>query len=185
MRGFITDVKALGLVIQPSKSGFVATSTAAIRASRSAADYCSIPSQAHMRNLGHEVFSGRPLRGVEHARLNGLLKRRPEPQALRRGAPSKVGTLWRTGLLPAGAHGAGVSGLTDITLMSLRTLAGSLVGAKRSGALTSWLATQRDRCFDPAYEATIPLLIRHASVIWDDLFPSAHCSMRGVRSARA
>eukprot|EP00959_Pyramimonas_sp_CCMP1952_P431977 9046538-Pyramimonas_sp.AAC.1 len=56
-------------------------------------------------------------------------------------------------------------------LTSLRTPAGTLVGAKRAGALTSWLATQRDRFVDPVYEATIPLLIKYASVIWDGLFP--------------
>ncbi|CAK0894812.1 unnamed protein product [Prorocentrum cordatum] len=38
----------------------------------------------------------------------------------------------------AGARGAGVSGVTDSTLMALRTLVGSLVRAKRSGQGSSW-----------------------------------------------
>ena len=50
--------------------------------------------------------------------------------------------------------------------MPLRTIAGTLVGAKRSAALTSWLATQIV-FFDPVFEAAIQLLMRCTSVVWD------------------
>eukprot|EP00959_Pyramimonas_sp_CCMP1952_P297449 6222631-Pyramimonas_sp.AAC.1 len=75
--------------------------------------------------------------------------------------------LWRTGLMPAAGHGAGVSGITDPSLKALRTLAGSLVGARRSGSLTAWLATQVDPFYDPVFDATVPLMQRCAGMIWD------------------
>eukprot|EP00959_Pyramimonas_sp_CCMP1952_P403058 8445358-Pyramimonas_sp.AAC.1 len=73
----------------------------------------------------------------------GVLARRGKLAALQRGR-AQVHTLWRTGLLPAAAHGAGASGVVPATLAKLRTLAGSLVGAKSHASLTAWLATQSD-----------------------------------------
>ena len=103
----------------------------------------------HMRNLGHEVFRGGAPRKLEASRLDGIKIRRGKLSALRRGALGRVGTLRRTGVMPSGAHGAGVSGATDHALMALTSLAGSLAGAKRKGPFTAWLMTQRGPFFDP------------------------------------
>eukprot|EP00959_Pyramimonas_sp_CCMP1952_P204173 4270130-Pyramimonas_sp.AAC.1 len=99
-------------------------------------------------------FSGRPVRAQEKLRLKKLPRRRDKLSALRRATPSTVSLLRRTGLMPAGSHGAGVSGLADSTLGTIRAMAGTLVGAKRSGSLTAWLATQPDPFYDPIFDAT-------------------------------
>eukprot|EP00959_Pyramimonas_sp_CCMP1952_P447462 9369224-Pyramimonas_sp.AAC.1 len=114
------------------KSGLVATAATASPRVSSSARVLKLRSYTHMRNLGHAVFFGRPQRAQERARLKKVLRRRPKLAELRRGAPGKVQLRWRTGSMPAAGHGAGVSGLTDPSLKALRTLAGSLVGAKRS-----------------------------------------------------
>eukprot|EP00959_Pyramimonas_sp_CCMP1952_P399605 8372572-Pyramimonas_sp.AAC.1 len=82
-----------------------------------------------MRNLGHELSRGRVRRVQERKRLSAFMAKRTKLQALVRGAKEKVRTLWRTGLLPSAAHGAGVSGVTDATLNKLRSAAATLVGA--------------------------------------------------------
>eukprot|EP00959_Pyramimonas_sp_CCMP1952_P212506 4446202-Pyramimonas_sp.AAC.1 len=63
-----------------------------------------------MRNLGHELAGVRLKRIQERKRVMGVLARRGKLAALQRGR-AQVHTLWRTGLLPAAAHGAGASGV--------------------------------------------------------------------------
>eukprot|EP00959_Pyramimonas_sp_CCMP1952_P465880 9489060-Pyramimonas_sp.AAC.1 len=75
---FCRKVFRLGLVLQVSKSGFVASTARAAAKLVPLARVMKLRGRKHMRNLGHEVFSGRPLKGMEQARLNKLLKRRPK-----------------------------------------------------------------------------------------------------------
>eukprot|EP00959_Pyramimonas_sp_CCMP1952_P353655 7409474-Pyramimonas_sp.AAC.1 len=78
----------------------------------------------------------------------------------------KVGCLWKTGLLPSAAHGAGASGLTDEVLAKLRSTAGLLVGSRAgSSSLTLYMATQRSPEYDPMFAATCDLAVRYASWI--------------------
>eukprot|EP00959_Pyramimonas_sp_CCMP1952_P121592 2542397-Pyramimonas_sp.AAC.1 len=65
---------------------------------------------------------------MEARRRRRLGSRRQRLTALRRSAGGeKVAGLWRTGLIPCGSHCAAVSGVTDATLRSLRSLAASLL----------------------------------------------------------
>ena len=89
VRWFSHQVFKLGLVLQVSKSGFVATAARASSRVSSSARILKLRSYTHMRNLGHEVFSGRPQRAQERARLKKVIRRRPKLAALRRGAPGK------------------------------------------------------------------------------------------------
>eukprot|EP00959_Pyramimonas_sp_CCMP1952_P157164 3286479-Pyramimonas_sp.AAC.1 len=97
-----------------------------------------------MRNLGHDLSGPKARRVIEKKLLAGLVARKPKLRALVRGANHKARTLWRTGLLPAAAHGAGVGGITDATLNSLRSIAAVLAGARQHVSITAWLATQAD-----------------------------------------
>ena len=84
----------------------------------------------------------------------------------------KVGCLWKTGLLPSAAHGAGVSGLTDEAVTKLRHMAGLLIGAPRgTSPLILYLAAQGSLEYKPIYMATCDLVVRHASWIWDNRTP--------------
>eukprot|EP00959_Pyramimonas_sp_CCMP1952_P228829 4784417-Pyramimonas_sp.AAC.1 len=66
---------------------------------------------SHLRNLGHELAGARLRRVQDCKRLIGLQQRRNRLRALIRGSKGKVRALWRTGLLPAAAHGSGTSGV--------------------------------------------------------------------------
>ena len=88
--------------------------------------------------------------------------------ALRRAAGyQKVSCLWRTGLMPSAGHGAGVTGVTDSTLVSLRAFAASLLGAKGRAHVTAYLCTHRDAAFDPVVDATVQIVKRYCCWVWD------------------
>eukprot|EP00959_Pyramimonas_sp_CCMP1952_P089823 1879681-Pyramimonas_sp.AAC.2 len=78
-------------------------------------------------------------------RLRNVLAKRRKVWGLKHAAGEAAKTLWRTGLLPAAGHGAGVSGISDTSPLKLRTFAGGLAGAKPKSCLTLCLATQKGR----------------------------------------
>eukprot|EP00959_Pyramimonas_sp_CCMP1952_P276248 5774495-Pyramimonas_sp.AAC.1 len=52
--------------------------------------------------------------------------------------------------------------------MKLRSFAGELVGARKGlASLTVYTCTQKDRMYDPTFDATCPLLARYAAWLWD------------------
>eukprot|EP00959_Pyramimonas_sp_CCMP1952_P434942 9107253-Pyramimonas_sp.AAC.1 len=74
----------------------------------------------------------------------------PRVMMVRKSAAPQVTALWRTGLLPAAAHGASVSGVSELELAKLRRAAGVICGRSASSAsLTLVLATQKDEMYDP------------------------------------
>eukprot|EP00959_Pyramimonas_sp_CCMP1952_P178904 3740021-Pyramimonas_sp.AAC.1 len=89
-----------------------------------------------MRNLGHEMHGTRVLRVQGKTRLKNLAARRRKVWGLKHAAGEAVKSLWRTGLLPAGGHGAGVSGISGTAIRELRTFAGGMCGAKPKASLT-------------------------------------------------
>eukprot|EP00959_Pyramimonas_sp_CCMP1952_P061247 1280196-Pyramimonas_sp.AAC.1 len=105
--------------------------------------------------LARELTGSKMRRIQERKRLLAIGARQRRLRALRRGAPGKTKALWRTGLVPAAAHGAGASGVTPRALQKLRTMAGALVGARSHSSVTAWLATQRDEFFDTVCDTTI------------------------------
>ena len=92
-------------------------------------------------------------------------------RALKRAGGMKVRALWRTGLMPAGSPDAGVVGVTDKTLISLRSFAGELAGARRwpvPPSRPSW-PPRKTKIYDPGFEATCPLIARSCAWVWDGL----------------
>ena len=87
-------------------------------------------SKKHLRNLGHDLYGRRAPINIEASRRTKLPARRTKLRVLKRTAGPRVAALWRTGLMPSGAHGAGVSGLQDATVRSLRALAAELMRAR-------------------------------------------------------
>jgi hypothetical protein len=52
--------------------------------------------------------------------------------------------------------------------MKLRSFAGELVGARRGlASLRIYTCTQKDRLYDPTFDATCPLVARYACWLWD------------------
>ena len=123
--------------------------------------------------LGEEL-GARPLRqaqgptpdGGADPRAGGSPRQAP---ALQEGGWQEGGPcLWKTGLLPSAAHGAGVAGVTDDTLGKLRSAAGLPVGAPPGpSGVAVFLATQRAKERDPIYAVTCDLVLRYASWVWD------------------
>eukprot|EP00959_Pyramimonas_sp_CCMP1952_P238112 4976169-Pyramimonas_sp.AAC.1 len=56
------EVAPIGLLLQPNKSGFVASSVAAEKNIASAGRSMGFNHQKHMRNLGHDLYGRRVLR---------------------------------------------------------------------------------------------------------------------------
>ena len=148
-------------------------SYAARRAVGKMAKALNIRCVGHMRNLGHELSGAKMRRVQERKRMISFQMRHKKLQALLRGAPMRVKALWRTGLLPAAAHGSGASGVLPETLQRLRNTAGLLAGARQKASVTAWLATLKDEYYDPMYDVTVGLVCRYAATIWDDLFSLA------------
>ena len=42
-----------------------------------------------------------------------------------------------------------------------------LVGAKPATSITLYLMTQRDKFIDPIFDATVPLVVRYAALVWE------------------
>ena len=135
-------------------------------------DACHVgrfPRAAHMRNLGHELHGPKVRRTVAKKRLDQLRARRHRFGILQRAVGRRTTTLWRTGAMPAVAHGAGVSGVTDEALRELRRFAAVLNGAPGASnvGVTSYLLTHRAEHYDPIYGATLDVVLRYAGWIWD------------------
>ena len=137
VRQFVDSVRPLGLVVQFAKSGFVASTQRARKRFATFASALKLAAKKAMRNLGHELHGTRVFRIQEEARVRKTTLRSRKLRALRRAVSDRVSRLWRTGLMPAGGHGAGVSGVSDGALRRLRTQAGMLVGAKPMPTATS------------------------------------------------
>eukprot|EP00959_Pyramimonas_sp_CCMP1952_P348773 7306881-Pyramimonas_sp.AAC.1 len=74
----------------------------------------------------------------------------PRVLMVRKSAGGLVTALWRTGLLPAAAHGASVSGASEQEVLRLRRTAGVVCGTySTASSLTLALTTQRDEQSDP------------------------------------
>ena len=168
VRRFVESVKPLGLVVQFAKCGFVASTKRARKRFAVYASALKLTAKKAMRNLGHELHGARVFRIQEEARVRKTAGRSRKLRALRRAVSDRVSRLWRTGLLPAGAHGAGVSGVSDSAVRRLRTQAGMLVGAKPMRCLTLYLATQPSIRYDPLFDSTSLIVGRYASWLWDE-----------------
>ena len=123
--------------------------------------------EGHAKPRPRASWSSR-FRIQEEARVRKTGLRSRKLRALRRAVPDRVSRLWRTGLMPAGGHGAGVSGVSDSNLRRLRTQAGMLVGAKPMRCLTLYLATQPSVRYDPLFDSTSLIVGRYASWIRDE-----------------
>ena len=190
MHTFSHDVRPFGLVIQTTKSGFVANTSRGRARFAKHVQTLGLRSKKAMRNLGHEMHGTRVFRIQEKARLRTLQAKRRKIWGLKNVAGEAVKTLWRTGLLPAAGHGAGVSGIADSGLREFRTFAGGMAGAKPKTCLTLNLSTQPDVNFDPVFDCTDPIVVRYASFPWDGkIVPSrlyrAWCSIKGRFDNRA
>ncbi|CAK0805455.1 unnamed protein product, partial [Prorocentrum cordatum] len=119
-----------------------------------------------MRNLGHELHGRKVLRTQGKRRLQALAARRSRVAMLRRAAGRRAAALVATGLSPSAGHGAGVAGLADRPLAQLCTLAAVTAGAKAGCGTAAVMLLQR-RVDDPIYAATIPLVMRLTSRIWE------------------
>ena len=167
VQSFCHDIAPLGLRVQANKSGFVANTCAARDTFARHISQLGFRSKHGMRNLGHEMHGVKVLRVQEKTRLRVLQAKRRKVWGLRQAQPEAVKALWRTGLLPAASHGGGVSGVSDVSLRELRTFAGGMVGAKPKSCLTTYLCTQKDDRFDPVFDASVPLVVRFATCVWE------------------
>eukprot|EP00959_Pyramimonas_sp_CCMP1952_P105442 2204284-Pyramimonas_sp.AAC.1 len=64
-RELCREVSPIGLLLQPDKSGFVASSVAAEKNIASAGRSLGFKKPKHMRNLGHDLYGRRVLRVME------------------------------------------------------------------------------------------------------------------------
>ena len=127
---FFDSLKNLQMVVQPSKSGYVATTMILAKAFEPLAKKLGVIKKVAIRNLGHEMHGTNVGRHQERQRLKALKARKRKLMILRHAAGGRVARLLRTGLLPSAAHGARVSGMSDTGLRELRSIAGALVGGK-------------------------------------------------------
>eukprot|EP00959_Pyramimonas_sp_CCMP1952_P461015 9480863-Pyramimonas_sp.AAC.1 len=86
-----------------------------------------------MRNLGHDMVGGKVIRTVAKGRLGKLQKRIGCVKVLQATAGSKVGAIWRSGLLAGAAHGSSVSGVPGCGVKQLRQTAGVIAGVHAKG----------------------------------------------------
>ncbi|CAK0910291.1 unnamed protein product [Prorocentrum cordatum] len=152
----------------PPTSGYVTSSKGLAAACRKHAGSRGLQLLRWARNLGHDLGGGRVQRRQTKLRLKAPARRRGRLAALKRAAGRKVAVLWRTGLLLSAGRGAGVVGIPDSELQRLQAEASRLAGARPgpSGA-TIYLATQRSARFDPVYAATMALMVRYSSWVWE------------------
>ena len=167
VQSFVKDTSRLGLLLQVNKSGWVSTAASARHGFGRFAQNVHLKAKSWVRNLGHELSGPKPIIKQAKARLKKLAERIPRLKMLRR-ATNKATMLWRTGLMPAAAHGATVSGVNNSELASLRQTAAMLAGrTSKSSSLTLVLATQADAKYDPIYDATLDPLRAYSSFVWD------------------
>ncbi|CAK0840937.1 unnamed protein product, partial [Prorocentrum cordatum] len=167
LTALLEDLEELRLPVNVSKLGPVASHARAARAFQASARRLHIKPTDWMRNMGHELAGSRALRRREHERVRHVLARRGRLRILHGAVGPKVRKLQRTGLAPAAARGAGVSGVAPQALRQLRTLAGQLAGAKPAASLTMVLALQDDARFDPLHAATLGIVGRWAAWLRD------------------
>ena len=131
---FTDSVAELQLVLQPQKSGFLASSRRRALQLRPAMRRRGLQEKTWVRNLGHELHGRKVLRTQEKRRLATLMDRRRRIAMLRRAAGRRAAALVASGLSPSAGHGAGVAGLADRPLAQLRTIAAVTAGPRRDAA---------------------------------------------------
>ena len=120
-----------------------------------------------VRNLGHELHGRKVRRTQEKRRLAAAMARKQRLAMLRRAAGLRAAALIATGISPSAAHGAGVAGLADRPLAQLRTLAAITAGAKPGWGTAAVMLLQVRGDFDPIFAATVPLVLRLATWVWE------------------
>eukprot|EP00959_Pyramimonas_sp_CCMP1952_P368203 7712722-Pyramimonas_sp.AAC.1 len=85
----------------------MASSTRVAGAARRHPGAGGLQSCTWMRNLGHDHHGGKVSGNRTAQRLMGLAARRGRLLLFKRTVGHKVGCLWKTGLFPSAAHGAG------------------------------------------------------------------------------
>ncbi|CAK0891681.1 unnamed protein product [Prorocentrum cordatum] len=166
-RSFASSMVELRLVMQPQKSGYLASSRRRARLLAHSMQRAGLAEKFWVRNLGHELHGRKVPRTQEKRRLQALAARRSRVAMLRRAAGRRATALVATGLSPSAGHGAGVAGLADRPLAQLWTVAAVTAGAKAGCGSAAVMLLQRRVDYDPIYAATIPLVMRLASRIWE------------------
>ncbi|CAK0828526.1 unnamed protein product [Prorocentrum cordatum] len=154
LKSFSSSMVELKLVMQPQKSGRLASSRLRARLMAPSMRRAGLAEKFWARNLGHE--------------LHGPSRPGAAEWPCRRAAGRRAAALVTTGLSPLAGHGAGVAGLADRPLAQLRTVAAATAGVKAGCGTAAVMLLQRRVHYDPIYAATIPLVTRLASRIWED-----------------
>ena len=164
---FFNDLKKLRLVLQPSKSGYVATTSKLGRAFAPFAEKLGIVKRREARNLGHELHGSKVMRAQERKRMQALQAKMRRVRILKQAVGAKGARLFRTGLLPSAGHGARVYGVTDAALRQRRAVAGELVGARPAASLTTYLFMQADSSYDPVVDCTVAPIHAYSAWVWE------------------
>ncbi|CAK0840907.1 unnamed protein product [Prorocentrum cordatum] len=172
-RDFSECVFALGLRVEPSKSGVIFNRGRFQKRFADKARSLGLLPRKCIRNLGHDLVGPRIRREQADSRISALQARRRRLRILQKGAGRKVAHLWSTGLSPSVLHGAWVSGVDDGRLRLLRNSAAVLAGWSTGGGVTTYLASQANARYDPIFEASVPLVLRYAAWLWDNRVPPA------------
>ncbi|CAK0838396.1 unnamed protein product [Prorocentrum cordatum] len=188
LRSFSSSMVELRLVMQPQKSGHLASSRRRARLLAPSMRSRGLAEKFWVRNLGRELHGRKVLRTQEKRRLQALAARRSRMAMLRWAAGRRAAALVATGLSPSAGHGAGVAGLADRPLAQLRTSAAVTAGAKAGCGTAAVMLLQLRVDYDPIDAATIPLVMRLASRIWEGRGPLASliaswCKLAGAGRA--
>ena len=83
---FFSDLKNLKMIVQPSKSGYVATTTVLAKAFAPLARRLGVIKKVAIRNLGHEMHGTKVMRRQEAKRMQALRARKHKLRILRQAA---------------------------------------------------------------------------------------------------
>ena len=140
-------------MVQAKKSGMFTATRRGQQLFKKGASRLRFKFRPWMRNLGHDLATGKVLRLQEKARLRSLRTRRRKFVALKGAVGRKASRLVRTGAMPAAAHGAGVAGVSDTALRYFRQFASTMAGGKSHGGVTAYMVMHPDPLYDPIYDS--------------------------------
>ncbi|CAK0871854.1 unnamed protein product, partial [Prorocentrum cordatum] len=167
---FRKGARAVGIIIQSEKSGYVTPPSAVAQRCRWRGGARGLKGRHWARKLGHDLCGRRKVRRQAAERMKALAARGGRLLHSKMAVGRRVGCLWKAVLLPSAAHGGGVSGFTGATFGKLRGDAGMLVGARQGlSSVTVVLATQRA----VACDLICDLVCRFASWVWEQRTPLA------------